>query len=81
MQFHYDKDEAAMKKKQTLKFPLLSTVTYLTSVGAPTIVINETATDVAPPTGAMLSYPKANRHLVFRGDLEAWGGWGTGVGE
>jgi hypothetical protein len=72
--FHYDKDEGLASQHLKMRHPLLSTVTYLTGHGSPTVVFNQTSpdgnvNDPALPTHGIMSYPVANRHLVFRGDL------------
>jgi len=73
--FHHDKDEGMASLKMTMKFPEVSTVTYLTDAGAPTIVFNQTTPDgnshipEVPETG-FYSYARANRHLLFRGNLQ-----------
>lgn len=78
--FHFDKDEGLLAASDTYSFPPVSTVTYLTSSGAPTLILNHTlpaagvslgsrATPVVPSNG-FLSYPKTNRHLRFRGTLQ-----------
>jgi hypothetical protein len=40
--FHYDKDESAASNKQRMIFPSMSTITYLTDGGAPTLILNQT---------------------------------------
>lgn len=55
-------------------FPRVSTVTYLTPVGGPTVVLNMTTVDGnrhSPPVAAVghLSYPVLGRHLMFDGRL------------
>jgi hypothetical protein len=72
--FHYDKDEAMASSQMVMRHPILSTVTYLTSHGSPTMVLNQTSpqgNDNTPliATSGILSYPRRNRHLIFRGDL------------
>lgn len=73
--FHHDKDEALASLKMTMQFPEVSTVTYLTDIGAPTLIFNQTSKDgneevpIIPSRG-FLSYPKKNRHLLFRGNLQ-----------
>ena len=78
--FHFDKDEGLLAASDTYSFPPVSTVTYLTASGAPTLILNHTlpvegvtlgsrATPVVPSNG-FLSYPKTNRHLRFRGTLQ-----------
>ncbi len=75
--FHYDKDEALSSATDDLRMvcPLRSTVTYLDSLGSPTVVLNTSSVDGADmqppgmPRQALISYPKRNKHLLFRGDL------------
>lgn len=73
--FHYDKDEAFATGKMTMKFPEVSTVTYLRADGAPTLVLNQTTPDgnleiPETPTEGWLCYPQRNKHLLFRGNLQ-----------
>jgi hypothetical protein len=73
--FHYDKDEALASNKGVMKHPLVSTITYLTDIGAPTLILNQTTPDgnheiPLIPNQGMLSYPKVNRHTIFKGDLQ-----------
>mmetsp|Transcript_5198 Transcript_5198/g.10995 ORF Transcript_5198/g.10995 Transcript_5198/m.10995 type:complete len:486 (-) Transcript_5198:62-1519(-) len=72
--FHYDKDEAYASIHMRMSFPIISTITYLTDVGAPTLILNQTSLDGSTdfpevPHEGFLSYPKKNRHVMFRGDL------------
>lgn len=73
--FHHDKDEGMASLKSTMKFPEVSTVTYLTDTGGPTLIFNQTTPDgnrdvPILPHQAFLSYPRRNRHLLFRGNLQ-----------
>lgn len=73
--FHYDKDEAMASLQGIMKLPMVSTVTYLTDVGAPTLILNQTTVDgnlevPEVPEEGYLSYPKKNRHIMFSGDLQ-----------
>jgi hypothetical protein len=72
--FHYDKDEAMASEQMRMKHPLISTVTYLTDLGAPTLIFNQTTNgnDETPeiPEIGYISYPKFNRHITFSGDLQ-----------
>lgn len=73
--FHYDKDEAFATEQMTMKFPEVSTVTYLQAHGAPTLVLNQTTPDgnleiPETPTEGWLCYPQRNKHLLFRGNLQ-----------
>ena len=73
--YHYDKDEAFASAAMTMRFPDVSTVTYLGNIGGPTLILNQTTPDgnkEVPelPTTAALVYPKRNKHLVFRGNLQ-----------
>ena len=72
--FHYDKDEAYASNHMTMSYPILSTITYLTDSGAPTLIVNQTSLDgnvEVPeiPEHGVLSFPKQGRHVIFRGDL------------
>lgn len=69
--FHYDKDEGLASVHSTMRHPAISTVTYLTDCGAPTLVLNMTTPDgngdvPEIPTNGYISYPKSNMHLMFR---------------
>eukprot|EP00936_MAST-01D_sp_MAST-1D-sp1_P002257 g2257.t1 len=71
--FHYDKDEKKASQG-LLRCPLESTITYLTSGASPTLIMNRTTPDgngcdPLVPTGAALVYPRAGRHVLFRGNL------------
>ena len=73
--FHYDKDEALASTKGVMKHPAISTVTYLSDIGAPTMILNQTTPDgnrEIPdiPEEAYLVYPKSNNHLLFNGNLQ-----------
>ena len=73
--FHHDKDEAMASLKSTMKFPEVSTVTYMTDNGAPTVVFNQTTPDgngamPITPLHGVISYPSKNRHLRFQGNLQ-----------
>lgn len=74
--FHYDKDEGTASTEWYMKMPILSTITYLTSFGAPTLIFNQSTNRAgnrevpAVPRSAALVYPRANRHVVFRGNLQ-----------
>lgn len=73
--FHYDKDEGLASLKGIMKHPELSTVTYLGSTGAPTLILNMTTPDgnaEVPdiPDMGYLSFPRVNRHIIFSGNLQ-----------
>ena len=74
--FHVDKDEGIASEEQWMKMPVLSTVTYLTDVGGPTLVLNQSSTrggnrqEPELPVNGVLVYPKKNRHMLFRGNLQ-----------
>lgn len=76
--FHIDKDETLSALAAVYVTPALSTVTYLSDVGAPTVVTpiiysNEKSefeyTSEAIPGNMAVCYPKPGRHLVFDGRL------------
>jgi hypothetical protein len=68
--FHYDKDEGEASLRGRMYFPQFSTVTYLTSSHAPTLIFNMTTdgnTDFPPiPTEGFLSFPQISRHTIFK---------------
>ena len=73
--FHYDKDESMSTIKRRVRHPVVSTVTYLTSDGAPTLVMEQTFVDwyrnqpVMPQRG-YIAFPMANVHVMFSGALQ-----------
>ena len=72
--FHFDCDEGLMSTTSELVPPWISTVTYLSSVGAPTLVLGATpdAAGAAVPcagVGLYVSFPHAGKHLQFDGRL------------
>lgn len=81
IEMHYDKDESLIQRG-TCRLPPVSTVTYLEGHGAPTLVLDQTLpqdcarnvnaarSEPVLPSSGFLSYPKTNRHLVFRGSLQ-----------
>ena len=75
--FHWDKDEDLVDDYGVNVHPAISTVTYLTDAGAPTMVLTKRAPimyeDLDGFRGevleAYLSYPKAGKHIAFDGRL------------
>ena len=73
--FHYDKDEGLASDHMIMRFPQFATVTYLSNAGAPTIIFNQTVTQNGnvevpqTPTNTFIVYPKKNKHMINRGDL------------
>ena len=73
--FHYDKDEGMASDQMIMRFPMYSTVTYIEPKGAPTIILNQTIikngnVEVPPiPNEAWFVWPKTNKMMVQRGDL------------
>jgi hypothetical protein len=74
--FHYDKDEGTASTEWYMKMPALSTVTYCTNSGAPTLILNQTTNrngnveTPAVPLHGVLVYPRVGRHVAFRGNLQ-----------
>eukprot|EP00039_Didymoeca_costata_P008715 m.115389 g.115389 ORF g.115389 m.115389 type:complete len:445 (+) comp14201_c0_seq2:212-1546(+) len=72
--FHYDKDEGIASEQMRMVYPRISTVTYLTSSGSPTMIL-----DMITPDGngnvpqvaedGYLSFPRKNKHITFSGRL------------
>jgi hypothetical protein len=71
--FHWDKDETLGAAYSAYVHPHLSTVTYLSEYGAPTVVLNARMTvdgglDLSNRIcQAQLSYPQVGKHFVFDG--------------
>jgi hypothetical protein len=74
--FHYDKDESAASNQQRMIFPSLSTITYLSTGGAPTLILNQTTNqfgnDEVPaiPNEGWLSFPEKGKHTWFNGKAQ-----------
>ena len=81
MPLHYDRNEVLFARSggADQRHPLASTVTYLRGVGAPTLILNQTAASAgrdgcrgkkAGESGdAWLIWPRIGRHVLFSGDL------------
>lgn len=77
VQFHWDTDENAVEQRGVNVHPHLSTVTYLTDCGAPTLVVDRRNPsrpgEVPSIYGAieqgLLSHPSVGKHIVFDGQL------------
>ncbi len=71
--FHWDKDERAHALHGFYVFPQLSTVTYLSDGGAPTVVLDRRpdsfSGDISsePISEGAACFPERGRHLVFDG--------------
>jgi len=78
VQFHWDTDEVAVERHNVNLHPHLSTVTYLTDCGAPTLIVdrrNPLKPELLKGSAygtiheGMLSYPQLGKHIVFDGQL------------
>ena len=75
--FHWDKDEDLVDDFGVNVHPAISTVTYLTTSGAPTLVLDhvppmmyEDVEQFRGPVGqGYLSFPKRGKHIAFDGRL------------
>ncbi|KAG8465809.1 hypothetical protein KFE25_005379 [Diacronema lutheri] len=77
--WHFDKDEALREAHGVFVHPHISTVTYLSDAGAPTVVmpvridLDGTGARLDAPAAsascATVSYPRRGRHLAFNGRL------------
>ena len=71
--FHFDSDmiaQSLLGDTAAMVTPLLSTVTYLTDGGGPTIICEDYDVDArlvedSVPRDLLLSFPRANKHLAF----------------
>jgi len=72
---HWDRDYDLQADQGILLHPHLATVTYLTDVGGPTLVLDRVSplmqdeTPCGPISRATASFPKVGRHLSFDGRL------------
>ena len=74
IQFHFDKDEVLQAQFQVMCTPQISTVTYLTDHGAPTVVLDKVSdadgsVEPGPVQTGFVSYPRVGKHLSFDGRL------------
>jgi len=77
IQFHWDTDEAAVDQYGVDVHPHLSTVTYLTDCGAPTLSLdkrssprpNDAKSIYGPVPRGVLAYPRMGKHICFDGQL------------
>jgi hypothetical protein len=70
--FHWDKDETLADVHGIKVYPQVSTVTYLSSVGAPTVILQHTRNNVPGSHSvpcAFVSHPAAGKHVSFDGRL------------
>ena len=75
--FHWDKDESLVDDYGVNVHPAISTVTYVTNAGAPTLVCEKTAPVMYEDADgfrgvvrkAVLSHPETGKHLSFDGRM------------
>ena len=82
--WHFDKDEDLLDECDVYLHPFISTVTYLTNVGAPTVVVVDAKItpdgvlqqaegaeggSAEEEWGAAVSYPVIGKHIAFNGRL------------
>jgi hypothetical protein len=69
-EYHVDKDENLLTNEKILKYPLLSTVTYLNDNIYPTIISNIKANGYKTfnKNKLLLSFPKKLKHISFYGN-------------
>jgi hypothetical protein len=73
--FHFDKDYGAEDDRGVCVYPWYSTVTYLTDVGGPTVVVSKpggavSGTDCSSEVhSVVLSQPFCGKHIAFDGRL------------
>jgi hypothetical protein len=64
---HWDKDETLIDEGGPIIHPLISTVSYLSSQGAPTLIIPISAHDGLASDHVYISYPCRGKHISFDG--------------
>eukprot|EP00968_Pinguiococcus_pyrenoidosus_P011801 scaffold980_cov248-Pinguiococcus_pyrenoidosus.AAC.12 len=74
MAFHFDKDEVLHEHTGLYVHPQLSTVTYLTTAGAPTVILEATSKEVlegrdksTSVDSSFVSFPVQGKHAAFDG--------------
>ena len=65
--WHWDKDEQLVDDGGPTVHPAVSTVTYITGMGAPTVVIPLGRRDDGCARSCFISYPTRGKHIVFDG--------------
>ena len=71
--FHFDKDERLKADCNLYTHPQVSTVTYLSSKGAPTVIVKQEIDSTGnidcstKHASAEVSFPEFNKHLAFDG--------------
>jgi len=75
--FHYDKDEELAEMTGIHVFPHVSTITYLTNIGAPTFILDRHVDDIQQGSSwqrdggnvgkGYVSYPTSGKHTCFDG--------------
>lgn len=73
--FHWDRDYGIELEENRMVHPYLGTVTYLSSVGGPTVFLDMPGDTAAeefenfPLSACRVSYPKPGKHVTFDGNL------------
>lgn len=65
--WHWDKDEQLVDEGGPAVHPAVSTVTYITGMGAPTVVIPIGREDGGCARSCFVSYPTRGKHIAFDG--------------
>jgi len=70
--FGFSRDEVEYEQSGQWHHPALSTITYLSHAGAPTVIFESRSSDqnrCGGPSRSYVSYPVAGKHIAFHGDL------------
>jgi hypothetical protein len=70
--FHWDKDETLADVHGIKAYPQVSTVTYLSGAGAPTVVLQHTRNNIPGShsvASGFVSHPAVGKHISFDGRL------------
>ena len=69
--FHWDRDEELAVDKSIIKCPHIGTVTYITGLGAPTVVadVSPFSSGVQKVKNLYVSHPEIGKQIAFKGDL------------
>lgn len=69
IEFHHDVDEYLCDEHDQHVHPATSTVTYLSDVGAPTLILQSLQGAHGPLSEGAISWPRARKHIAFDGRL------------
>jgi len=68
---HFDRDLSLEAQRGEIVYPLWSSILYLNRYpSSPTVILERTPENGAPPAGGKAVYPAPNHYAIYRGDLQ-----------